>query len=232
MFANTTLKPILRSTRNNISTRFVRLQSSSSNPGAATSQTNTKKKLELIEQQMQAQLQQQKQHQVQAQQKNTTSTKQKAKKGFNSLAKVPTTMKLKPKDVLLDNFFQGYKPLTLPLQPPIKKPSTVYYLEFDDNLELVNDGFTDLPSSQHSSRADDILIKDKNSTRFEFSNYSFNKDLEVQSDYDELPKNAKKTAGAATSSKKTESKFQMREVKPARTGRTRLNHIKNKKGNN
>ncbi|GMG22804.1 unnamed protein product [Ambrosiozyma monospora] len=122
---------------------------------------------------------------------------QKTKKGFNSLSKVPSTISIKPKEILLDNLFQGYKPLTIPLNPPPKsnfgKQSAVVYFEFDENLEdLLNDQDAGDQTSQiTASFANEApqprsnnKFENKNLTRYQYSNYSFNKELEIHSDYD------------------------------------------------
>ncbi|GME95448.1 unnamed protein product [Ambrosiozyma monospora] len=122
---------------------------------------------------------------------------QKTKKGFNSLSKVPSTISIKPKEILLDNLFQGYKPLTIPLNPPPKssfgKQSAVVYFEFDENLEdILNDQdggdqtsqITASFSNEAPQPRSSNKFENKNLTRYQYSNYSFNKELEIHSDYD------------------------------------------------
>lgn len=235
---------------------FKRLQSSSSDPSIKASaiiNSAQKKKLALLEkqksqtnkeQQQLQQQQQQKQKQQQQQQtqqqtqlqpnqpSKTTSTLKKTvplvkpRIGFTSLPKVPSTISLKPKEVLLDKLFSGYRPITLPIQPPSKSPlktNAVVYFELDENLDLLDDsGFT--------STKDASINEDKNRTRYEISNYSFSHDDFETDDLNTLIYNKnnnnknKNIKNSSYSMKSLDKKFKERKV--SRTGRKRYNYTK------
>ncbi|AOA64803.1 Hypothetical protein PP7435_CHR4-0931 [Komagataella phaffii CBS 7435] len=90
---------------------------------------------------------------------------QKPRKGFSTLPKMaPIT--LNPRALMLEAFFSGYKPITMPLKPPSKKkqPNAVFYVELeDDNMELFDDN-----DPEELSRRLDY----QNSRRYTFSNSS------------------------------------------------------------
>ncbi|GME98582.1 unnamed protein product [[Candida] boidinii] len=229
---------------------FKRLQSSSSDPNIKASaiiNSAQKKKLALLEkqrsqtnkeqqqQQQQQKQKQQQQQQTQLQSNQTLKTASTLKKtvplvkpriGFTSLPKVPSTISLKPKEVLLDKLFSGYRPITLPIQPPSKSPlktNAVVYFELDENLDLLDDsGFT--------STKDASINEDKNRTRYEISNYSFSHDDFENDDLNTLlynKNNSKKNKNIKNSSysmKSLEKKFKERKVN--RTGRKRYNYTK------
>ncbi|ESX01263.1 hypothetical protein HPODL_00660 [Ogataea parapolymorpha DL-1] len=149
-------------------TSFYRYQSSAPNPNRASN----KKKISVIEQQKQKQVEAEKavnSAEVHDQRKVAPQSKQKIRKGFSSLAKVPSTDALNPEDVLLDTFFQGYKPLTIPLRPPTKKRQTILYLDMDEGFQMLGNALEDLASATKESPA----LKDYNKARFQFSNTSF-----------------------------------------------------------
>ncbi|KAG7853217.1 hypothetical protein KL941_000267 [Ogataea angusta] len=150
-------------------TSFYRYQSSTPNPNRASN----KKKISVIEQQKQKLISETEKTVNSAeeheQRKVVPQSKQKIRKGFSSLAKVPSTDALNPEDVLLDTFFQGYKPLTIPLRPPTKKRQTILYLDMDEGFQMLGNALEDLASATKETPA----IKDYNKARFQFSNTSF-----------------------------------------------------------
>lgn len=148
-----------------------RYVSDSSNP---TSAAMAKKKLALLQQQRQQRQQQDEEHDNEHRISNESSRAMLAKKGFESVKKVPTTTEISPKDLLLDKFFQGYRPLTIPLSPnkSFDSPGTVVYFELDGSDDLLENGLQELASGTGKVSPDNIY-KDKNMTRFQYSKHSF-----------------------------------------------------------
>lgn len=84
------------------------------------------------------------------------------RKGFSSLPKVPSTLRLSPKNLLLDSLFSGYRPLTSPIKPLSKlekSPKTYLYLELDSG------DYLDEPSPKEP--------EERSQSRYQYSNYSF-----------------------------------------------------------
>lgn len=189
---------------------FARYESSSSAPSSSSSSSvAAKKKLAMLEQQKQQQQQESVMETVMPVQ---VADAQRPKKGFSSVKQVPSTVSIKPKELLLDNLFQGYRPLTLPVSPPQanKKSPTVVYFEFDENLDL--DGLSDF-TNRIAEDPEDVL-RDRNLTRYQISSYSFSKPNEVA-----------KEPVAKAGSKKTDFKMNKR-----RAGRRRMTYGKTGKG--
>ncbi|CDK28666.1 unnamed protein product [Kuraishia capsulata CBS 1993] len=110
------------------------------------------------------------------------------KKGFSSLPKVPSTLRLSPKNLLLDNLFSGYRPLTSPIKPLSKlnkSPKTYLYLELD-SADYLDEQVQKEP-------------EERNHSRYQYSNYSFAKPEIIKS-----PVTASSTSGQKGSKRFTE----------------------------
>lgn len=120
----------------------------------------------------------------------------KPKKGFSSLPKVPSTYNFNPKDLLLDNFFNAYRPMTLPISPPVtpqrKMPSglpaalknaggTLIYFEIDDNMD-----FMDQLKNRDEMNVDETVedIERRTSTRFDHSHKSLKEEDSKAEEYE------------------------------------------------
>ncbi|VEU21431.1 DEKNAAC102224 [Brettanomyces naardenensis] len=180
---------------------FARFQSnSSSSSQSASASSLAKKKLTLLEQQQQQQQQQKSKvdEDVEEQQvedgsvsngkklskqgdldNRLQSKETRIRRGFSSVNKVPSTASIRAKDILLDSLLQGYRPLTLPLVPPQapKRSPTVVYFEFDDNMDVLENGLNELTGNNAGGIQTSVdILKDKNLTRYQYSNYSFSAD--------------------------------------------------------
>ncbi|ODV96652.1 hypothetical protein PACTADRAFT_79105 [Pachysolen tannophilus NRRL Y-2460] len=117
--------------------------------------------------------------------------------GFSSLPKVSSTYSFHPKDLLLDNFFSGYRPMTLPIQqqqqqlekpkylnkisPQLNKSGAYVYFEIDDNLDFLND-LENTANENPELRARDI--ERKTSTRFDHSHKSLKEQDQKNEEYE------------------------------------------------
>lgn len=158
------------------------------------------------------------------------------KKGFSNLEKVPSTMDLEPKHILLDKLYQGYQPLMLPHSPDMlqdknaKKPLFINILEgisledYDKHLTGEEDG-------------DDLDIDEAYHTpTMMFSKYIFNKNPETERKLESLDKlamgsSSTTTTAAATTqgdiSNKVEVVGDMFSKRSSQRGRVRLQFKKN-----
>ncbi len=142
--------PLYLSSRNikctqRLSIQIFRYASNSSNP--PESETLAKKKLTLFEQEQKQQKEREEKLKAEQEAKSHTNSEGNdskengfnlvqnkiIRKGFNDIRKVPETNYISPQDILLDKLFQGYGPLTVPIQPRKykKKSRTVLYVELD-----------------------------------------------------------------------------------------------------
>ncbi|KAH3660452.1 hypothetical protein OGAPHI_007038 [Ogataea philodendri] len=181
---------------------FYRYQSSQT-PG----RTANKKKMSVLEQKKQVQTMKtdtdaKDSRDERENNKTNLPSSKKIRKGFSSLAKVPSTEALNPEEILLDTFFQGYKPLTLPLRPPTKKRQTVLYLDVEESLQFFGNALEEYSSiSKAHTGAEDV-----NKSKYEFSNTSFNSEEDVGDKYTKRSEISKNNKGRKRTGKESMKK--------------------------
>lgn len=220
--------------------RSVRYQSNSS---SAKLQQEEEKEQEKIQQRLHQTKQQQQQLQQQELQKDAITGKNNtidkinkdlitkkivSKKGFNTVIKVPSTLNLDTKTILLDKLYQGYNPLLSPITPvkPKKKSSTILVNIYEDIASL-NDIYNE-EDFANSEDATEIDIGPK----LKISKYIFDKNPEVEAKLKELNLNNNNSNNSNNklanlnneNGKKVDKLFKMRS---SSHGRYRLNYKKN-----
>lgn len=111
-------------------------------------------------------------HKTKRVEKQTEDVKSKPKrKGFSSVPKLPQQPHMNIKDLLLDQLFSGYRPISVPLgkTSSVEKKPPVLYFELDDGLDNFLSG--GLKTDFHD---------DKNLSRFEHSRESFTQHQEEE----------------------------------------------------
>ena len=211
----------------------VRLQSSSSSSATKLLQAKTQK----LQQQLHKTIQQQQSQQAGVQpgpsaggsggQKTgkgkdgvprTVSSQQRAapklRKGFSNVDKVPSTVNLEPRDVLLDKLYQGYNPLLSPIKPKAKKTSPKILVNIYEDLAFEDDGY-------ENDDAVDSLVGPK----LQISKYIFDKNPQMEAKLKELDVDAKEAKEA--SQDRHDPLFERRPAADGKRGRVRLHYKKN-----
>jgi hypothetical protein len=142
------------------------------------------------------------------------------KKGFSNVAKVPSTINLEPRDVLLDKLYQGYNPLLSPIKPKTKKPMPKILVNIYEDLAFDDDGFGD-------EDAIDSLIGPK----LQISKYIFDKNPQVEAKLKDLDADISDSDDKSmqTGNIKNETLFVKRDTQHSKRGRFRLQYKKNLK---
>lgn len=142
------------------------------------------------------------------------------KKGFSSVIKVPDTLNLEPRDILLDRLYQGYNPLLIPIKPKVKRATPKILVNIYEDLSFDDDTF----GQDHDHEEDTInsLIGPK----LQISKYIFDKNPQVEAKLKELDADVEE---AAVKLDKSQSLFVERGTKTSKRGRVRLQYKKNMK---
>lgn len=174
----------------------LRYESSSSSPPQPA--TLGKKKLTLLEQQQKQQKEKEEKLKADEQAQSRTSTegnssnksesnsiqKKIIKEGFSNIIKVPDTDHILPQDILLDKLFQGYGPLTVPIQPQKfrKKSRTVLCVELDQGDDPFDAQYQE--DYDEGYRSPFAFSLKGESPRFEISDHSFNEEETIPDDFE------------------------------------------------
>lgn len=117
------------------------------------------------------------------------------KKGFSNLKKVPSTMDLEPKHILLDKLYQGYQPLMLPHSPDMLQDKTAKKPLFINILEGISLEDYDKHLTVEDHEEDLDIDEAYHTPTMMFSKYIFNKNPETEKKLESL----KKLASSGTS---------------------------------
>lgn len=141
-------------------------------------------------------------------------TAPKLRRGFSNVDKVPSTVNLEPRDVLLDKLYQGYNPLLSPIKPKAKKTSPKILVNIYEDLAFEDDGY-------EADDAVDSLVGPK----LQISKYIFDKNPQMEAKLKELDADAKDAKDAAP--RRHDPLFERRAAAHGKRGRVRLHYKKN-----
>ncbi|GMM44675.1 hypothetical protein DAPK24_012500 [Pichia kluyveri] len=223
--------------RTALSLRFVRCQSSSPSAKLINNESPEQQELRLkkLQQQQQQQLQQQQKEDSQKKKlldqsgnknnekvenvKSSSSSKKikkvKTKMGFSNVVKVPSTISLETREILLDKLYQGFNPLLLPIKPVRKKAKSPKILvNIYEDLMFDEDGFENEEENISS------IIGPK----LEISKYIFDKNPDVENKLKELDNENKDNK---SNNNIGDILFTSRKSDGSKFGRVRLQYKKN-----
>lgn len=153
---------------------------------------------------------------------NGNQSKMIIKKGFSNVNKVPSTINLETRDVLLDKLYQGYNPLLSPIKPKVKKTSPKILVNIYEDLAYDEDEDT----FGSSNDAIDSMVGPK----LQISKYIYDKNPAMEAKLKELDSTDDNDGkDAKLSNDKTPDLFETRENNSSRRGRVRLHYKKNMK---
>lgn len=137
------------------------------------------------------------------------------KKGFSNITRVPATVNLDTRDVLLDKLYQGFNPLLTPIKPKTKKAMPKILVNIYEDLSFDEEGI-----ENESEDLVDSMIGPK----LQISKYIYDKNpkveaklKELQLDEDKLPEGRKPKATVS---------FTQRENANKKRGRVRIEYQK------
>lgn len=142
----------------------------------------------------------------------------KLRKGFSTVDKVPSTVNLEPRDVLLDKLYQGYNPLLSPIKPKTKKTSPKILVNIYEDLAFDDDGF--------ENDADSAVIDTLVGPKLQISKYIFDRNPQMEAKLKELDADAKEAKGRR---EKHDALYERRPAAAGKRGRVRLQYKKNMK---
>lgn len=223
--------------RTALSLRFVRYQSSSPSAKLINNESPEQQELRLKKLQQQQQQQQLQQQQKEDSQKKklldqsgnknneqvenvkSSSSKKikkvKTKMGFSNVVKVPSTISLETREILLDKLYQGFNPLLLPIKPVRKKAKSPKILvNIYEDLMFDEDGFENEEENISS------IIGPK----LEISKYIFDKNPDVENKLKELDNENKDNK---SNNNIGDILFTSRKSDGSKLGRVRLQYKKN-----
>lgn len=139
-------------------------------------------------------------------------TPAKLRKGFSNVAKVPSTLNVETKDILLDKLYQGYNPLLSPIKPKPKKTAPKILVNIYEDIAFDEDGF------EEEDVVDSML-----GPKLHVSRYIYDKDPAIEAKLKDLDKNVEdEVKNTKTLALKKTVTFVDRENKNSKRGRTRL----------
>ena len=182
----------------------------------AKAQAQQEQELRAKKQAMQAKLQQQQQRELLQKCGTSTATKGtlKLRKGFSNVTKVPSTISLEPKEVLLDKLYQGFNPLLTPIMPKKKVKAPKILVNIYEDLIYDEDGF------ENEDPVQSVM-----GPNLQISKFIFDKNPEVEAKLRELELQTKNNKTNNTGA--VETLFEERDTTQARRGRSRLMYKKN-----
>lgn len=151
-----------------------------------------------------------------ASKKSEVSVPVRLRKGFSNVIKVPSTLNVETKDILLDKLYQGYNPLLSPIKPKSKKATPKIMVNIYEDLAFDEDGFEE-----------DDVIDSMLGPKLHVSRHIYDKDPVTEAKLKALDKNVENDVknSKILVSKKTAS-FVHRDTSNSKRGRTRLEYKK------